>query len=57
MDLSLEFPDRYHGHGAAVHSSRDSCALEGMINWLRVLLLCLNVDVSSITCCLSYFSD
>jgi len=35
MDLSLEFPDRYHAHGTAVHSCRDSCALEGMITHAR----------------------
>lgn len=34
MDLSLEFPDKYHTIGAAVRSCRDTCALEGMINFV-----------------------
>jgi len=32
MDLSLEFPDKYHSGGSAVRTCRDTCALEGMIN-------------------------
>jgi len=32
MDLSLEFPDRYHTAGAALRACRDSCTLEGKIN-------------------------
>jgi len=37
MDLSLEFPDRYHAHGTAVRTCHDTCALEGMITLLHCL--------------------
>jgi len=47
MDLSLEFPDRYHC--SAVYTCRDSCALEGMINWL-LLRLHLNVCAIMMWC-------
>jgi len=39
MDLSLEFPDRYHTRGAAVRTCRDTCALEGKISLLQILLI------------------
>ena len=48
MDLSLEFPDRYHARDAAVGTCRDTCALEGMMNLFRRPLLWQFSDNSSI---------